>query len=417
MIIYVLLLAQAVDSAAVARREYQNAIADLRKGDTVAAELKLLHAARAYPVQPVYPIAHASIAAKRGDTAALITSLNTLARFGLSHDIDADDDFVNIRNAPALREVAARLRENRTPPNRSIRAFKIPDSTFFMEGFAHDAATGNWYVPSVRNGSIIVRLGNGTWKKFAGEQPCASMAAAVDLKARKLWVIRAPLPQNAKSSGCRRSSLDSYDLRNGHQLDSFPAPDVYPHAFGDIALSSTGDIYVSDTRSSAVYVLRSGSRELKLLSSDRFLRSPQGMAITTDGATMLVADYSHGLARVDTRTGATSQISAPPDASLVGIDGLVLSGRSLIAIQNGVVPARVLRLSLSPDWARVQRVDVLDRIVDGEPTLGKIVGENFYFVGNSQWAFYKDDGSRRPEPLPFQYIRKLRVTETPGTSH
>jgi hypothetical protein len=120
------------------------------------------------------------------------------------------------------------------------------------------------------------------------------------------------------------------------------------------------------------------------------------MAITADGATMFVADYSHGLARVDVTSGWVTPIRVPPGVTALGVDGLYLHRGALIGVQNGVSPARLVRFCLSADGARVTRADVLDRnpeIVD-EPTLGAIVGDSAFYVATSQWEKFDDAGRR-----------------------
>src|SRR6185436_1010849 len=107
--------------------------------------------------------------------------------------------------------------------------------------------------------------------------------------------------------------------------------------------------------------------------------SPQTPAPESDG-TVYVPDYSLGIARVDTRTGAVSWLSASPDIALSGIDGLYWIGRigriqnALIAVQNGTHPPRVVRLTLSPDGGSVTAATVLAASPDlGEPTHAVIV--------------------------------------------
>ena len=87
-----------------------------------------------------------------------------------------------------------------------------------------------------------------------------------------------------------------------------------------------------------------------------------------------------------------------PNSTTLGCDGIAWFEHSIIAVQNGVSPARVMRFDLDPSGTRIARADVIDRnlAVADEPTIGTIVGDEFVYVANSQWDKYAEDGSRKP---------------------
>jgi len=84
---------------------------------------------------------------------------------------------------------------------------------------------------------------------------------------------------------------------------------------------------------------------------------------------------------------------------LYGMDGLAFYRGSLIATQNGVNPARLVRLYLSRDAGRVERAEILEMNHEllAEPTLGVVVGDAFYYVATSQWANFGPEGALLPE--------------------
>ena len=154
-------------------------------------------------------------------------------------------------------------------------------------------------------------------------------------------------------------------------------------------------------------------------------RSLQGMAIVPDGRTMYVADYSHGILRVDLVTRTATALRPAPGVTLLGIDGLYLRDGTLIGVQNGVVPARVVRLCLDDAHALVQHIQVLDRNPDlaDEPTLAAIVGDSLYYVATSQWEKFDDAGRRvpatvlKPATVIGVPILQLSATSTAAISH
>jgi len=94
---------------------------------------------------------------------------------------------------------------------------------------------------------------------------------------------------------------------------------------------------------------------------------------------------------------------APADTTLLGCDGLVRVGNStLIAVQNGVRPARILRLALDPSNSVVTDVTVL---AAGHPAmldvaLGCLVDDKFVFIGDAGWNRHGPNASVPPGPRP-----------------
>ena len=67
---------------------------------------------------------------------------------------------------------------------------------------------------------------------------------------------------------------------------------------------------------------------------------------------------------------------------------------TLIGVQNGVMPNRLLKISLSDDGAAVTGASVL--VQNGEllhdPTHGVLVGRDLYFIANGGFGAFGDDG-------------------------
>jgi hypothetical protein len=97
---------------------------------------------------------------------------------------------------------------------------------------------------------------------------------------------------------------------------------------------------------------------------------------------------------VNALSGEVIRIADAPGSTSLGIDGVVWHDGSLIAVQNGVAPPRIVRYELDSAWTRFVRVELLDQNlpVADEPTIGTIVGDNFVYVANSQWEKYSEAG-------------------------
>jgi hypothetical protein len=196
-----------------------------------------------------------------------------------------------------------------------------------------------------------------------------------------------------------RAELVRVAIDDGRVLDRVPVgAEAAGAMLGDLVIAPDGGIYTSDTRGQVIWHLAPGAALARVVARHPLLRSPQGLVSAEDGRGLLVADYSHGLLRVDPASGGVTPLAVPPGITVLGIDGLMRHGRDLIAIQNGGVVPRVLRIRLDAAERRVTAIEVIDRNlgVADEPTLGVVMGEELFYVANSQWEKRTEDGS----PLP-----------------
>jgi hypothetical protein len=82
----------------------------------------------------------------------------------------------------------------------------------------------------------------------------------------------------------------------------------------------------------------------------------------------------------------------------LGCDGISWHEGAIVAVQNGVFPARIMRFELDSSLTKITSAAVLDQnpAVADEPTIGAIVGDEFFYVANSQWEKYNGAGELLP---------------------
>jgi hypothetical protein len=147
------------------------------------------------------------------------------------------------------------------------------------------------------------------------------------------------------------------------------------------------------------------------LENDGFV-SPQGLAFSGDERHLFMADYSSGLFEIDVRTKKVVHLPPLEGATLLGIDGLYFYNGTLIGVQNGVAPWRVVQMFLSDGFKRVERLKIIEanNPVFDEPTLGVLVKNSFYFVANSQWGLVDEKGQLGPaDKLADPIVLRVRL--------
>ncbi|MEP6507811.1 MAG: hypothetical protein ABJC63_06250, partial [Gemmatimonadales bacterium] len=325
-------------------------------------------------------------------------NLREFAEMGMTRRIDEDTTLASLHGNAQWDAVMARIAGNGATMGNAARAFAMPDSDMIAEDIVYDARGRRFFISSVRHGTILSATPSGAVTTFA--RPVAAgwgmMALAVDPTRSVLWATTEAVPQSigyTKSAG-GRSAVLSYDLNSGKLLQRYDLPSTENHGAGDIAIASNGDLIVSDGTTGSIYVIRQG-KSLDLLVKPGEFRSPQGPAVSPDGTHFYVADYTRGLARVDRTSGQVTWLAHPSNVALNGIDGLTLvDARTLIAIQNGVAPNRLLMITLDPTGSRVTgaKVAIQDADLLHDPTHGVFIGSDYYFIANGGYGAFGDDG-------------------------
>ena len=146
-----------------------------------------------------------------------------------------------------------------------------------------------------------------------------------------------------------------------------------------------------------------------VLGPRKLFRSPQGMAVSADGKSLLVVDYALGLTKFDLATAAFTPLKIPDGINVKGIDGLArLIDGSFLASQNGTKQPHILRLTLSPDWSELLQQDVIaaDDPAVSDPSLVLADDSGAYVVGVSQWSSF---GATQAPTKPLQPWRIIKL--------
>jgi sugar lactone lactonase YvrE len=172
-----------------------------------------------------------------------------------------------------------------------------------------------------------------------------------------------------------------------------------------MTIAPDGDAFVSDSAGGRVYRLRAGTSALTPLDDDGQFISPQTPAVSPDGQVLIIPDYVRGLARIDLRSGSdgVEWIAGKSPVATSGVDGLYFAdATTLIAVQNGTQPERVVRLHLDRGCREVVSFDIIEQASDwlGDPTHGVVAGDRFYFIAKSGWEHMNDDGSVKQGETP-----------------
>jgi sugar lactone lactonase YvrE len=340
--------------------------------------------------------------ARLGNSQAALAGLRNLAGTGLVYDIGGDEDFYSLRESVEYAAILQRFDANKKPVTHSSPAFALSERDLIPEDIACDSKRGRFFVSSVRKSKIITADG----KDFARSE-WSVLALRVDEKRRILWAATGWVPHCERCSDADkdRTALLAFDAGSGALKQRVESP--VKGLLGDMTISRRGDLYVSEGIHGAVLHLPAGSDKLERLDDPGEFPSPQTPALSADEKTLYVPDYVRGIAAIDLSSRAVKWLQPADDLALNGIDGLYVYRDSFLAVQNGTTPPRIMRFSLD---LRKQEVLEANTPELGEPTHGTIVGNEFYFIANTGWGEYDDQGKKKPGTVPVESsIRKLSL--------
>ena len=359
----------------------------------------------------IYNLGTAYVLNGRVDDA--LASLERLTKMGLGYRFDKDEDLASLNDNERYKQILAASAANLRPVNASTKVLELTDKTMIAESVAFDPGSKQFFVGSIHKRKIVSVDANGVEREFSSpvDGLYAVLGMKVDAKRGVLWVAGSAIPQMTgfTEADKGRAAIFTYDLRSRKLLQKFPTPQGEQHMLGDVWIDRSGNVYATDSVAPNIFRIDATKNETELfLSSDRFA-SLQGITEGSKPNEIYVADYAKGFFRIDLSTKTITQLKPDANVTLLGTDGLYFHNGKLIAFQNGINTNRVAAFTVEGDRVTATTVLEANHADFLEPTLGAIIGGDFYYVANSQWPFVNEKAELQTEKLRNPVILKLSL--------
>ncbi len=351
------------------------------------------------PYSPIFLYRLAEAYAMRDQKTKAYDLLIKVQKQGLAINPDKDKDFDPIRTTQAFTYIIEGLVANAKPFGEGKVAVTLGDTPELIESIAYDSKGKRFLVGSVRTGEILSVTKDGRSELYASPEKTPGLrsvfALAVDQQRGFLWVGTAGAPQYVKhkASELGQAALIKFDLAKGEVIEAYPVPvDGVPRNFGSISVANNGTVYATDAIANVVYQVQDG--KLRTLFAVPGSTSLRGLAVSPDQKYLYFVDYELGLRVADLSKSEVRDLVVEGQ-NLGGIDGIYYFEDHLLAVQNGSIPTRVIRIKLDAATGVAETVRPLEANKDAlvMPTFGALDDDQFYFIANSQRDLYNANGT------------------------
>jgi hypothetical protein len=356
-------------------------------------------------------------AALTGKPEESIDYLTRCIQIKADFDLSAEE-LKSLHNRDDFKKLKQLQTEFNTTILQSDTAFVIKNRTLHIESVAAGEASNIFYFGSIHKRSILRRDAKGNLTDFtasAQDGLTSVFGVKVDTKKKVLWACSSPMVEMENYDTTATSAVFKYDIKTNKLLAKYlPVSDKKTHVFGDLCLTTSGKVFVSDSENNIIFVVNEVSGKLEQFFSSEEFWNIQGITFSSDEKYLFISDYVKGPYRLDLISKELVPLKLPSQLSFKGIDGLIFYKNSLLAIQNATSPMRVTQYKLDASLSEITGYKIIDRAhpAFNEPTIGCVVGDKFYYVANSLWSGYTEDHRLKPvEQLQDVVILKMDLTK------
>lgn len=362
---------------------------------------------------PTFLLRMASVETRLGNNPQALAWMQRYINMGLSYDISADDDLKPLLSDPGWKALAEKMKAVSQPFLHGQKICTLPITDLMPEDLASDTTGRMLYVTSVLHHSLYrvtlpaaneaqCRLDEVPLPASAKRWP--TLAVSFDNTRNLLWMTSSAMPEFSSNPAGDdgKTALLAIDPHSGSVLHRYDLPPNAPGLLGDMTVTEQGTVFVTDSIGGGVYRVQGDPQGgLKTAHMEKIAGgffSPQTPALAVDGKRLFVPDYAIGIAIIDLNDhNKISYLAMPDGVAATGLDGLLRIGDTLIGVQNGTQPARIVRYRLNHEQTRVASAEVLAQGEGlGEPTHAIAVNGRIFVTGNVGWNRIDDHGNLKP---------------------
>ncbi|TPN86284.1 hypothetical protein [Aquimarina algicola] len=252
----------------------------------------------------------------------------------------------------------------------------------FPEGIAIDQKTKKVYLNSLKNKKIVNSAVDGSnpenFLKTGEHNYLAGFGMTI--KGDTLYALG-----NSLTARKNKSVLLLLQLSSGDLIDSYSLDNSDFHYWNDLAISSTNEIFITDSESNKIYNIQRPSKNINVYIDSTEIPNSNGITISDNDEYLYLAS-AKGICVVKT---ASKKLINKPNEEYSGIDGLKFYKGNLYGIVNGwrnQSKNGFYRFVLDRTESEIiERKKIIEFTEDfNTPTTFDVLNGYIYFVMNTQ---------------------------------
>ncbi len=289
--------------------------------------------------------------------------------------------------------------------------FKAP--TAYPEGIAFNPKTNEFYVSSMRHGTVGAVKADGTYREFAKDP---LLVSAVGMHAdpernRLLVCVSDPGVSMVTSPKTQKkiARLLAFDLTSGKRLHAVELDKLAEgqHFCNDMTIDTAGNVYVTDSFTPVIYRVDPSYKAKVFLKSDTFKGEGFNLngIVHHSGDYLLVAKYNDGtIWKIDEKDPKKME-QVVIGEKLPNADGMLLTGDGeLVVVQNGDVN-RVVRLKSTDGFKTAKVEKVVQTSKDFPTTVVAGVGGKLYVMMSRLGELFADPSKAKSDSFTLMELK------------
>ncbi len=369
-------------------------------------------------ITPNYALRMASVETHLGNRNSALQWMERFAAMGLTYDLASDEDLKPLLADDGWKRIGDQMERGAAPIMHAELACSLPIPDLMPEDLTFDRHSGTFIVSSIQHHSLyrvsLPEKGNSskepktdctvqelTLEAAAKRWPV--LAVSFDPSRNLVWMTASAMPgfSGFQKQDEGKTALLAVDPQDGKVIRRFDLESKEPAVLGDMLVAPDGSVYVTDSLGGGVYRVRGSvagasldKAKLEKIAYGFF--SPQTPALSSDGKRLFVAEYPFGIAVIYLAdVGDFTFLPHPENIATTGLDGMILVGDSIIGIENGTEPERIMRYQLNHAQTAIESAEVIEQSTPrlGDPTHAVAVDGWVYVTANVGWNKIDDHGN------------------------
>lgn len=276
--------------------------------------------------------------------------------------------------------------------------FHLSDKALIPEGTAYYPEKDMLFIGSIHRQKVIGLMKNGNESTVIAQDQFGKfspLGMTYDSHSKKLWVCAAMAPiVHRDPVEVWETGVMSFDPKTGERIRRYQSiKSPTPILLNDLTVTREGKVFITESIGNRIYTIDPKTDSLQLFHEFTRYSFPNGITHWSDN---LFVATDQGIVRLNIGSRESSLLKTSKDVDATVIDGLEINNDHFIGHQS----SKVTRFYFEEQITTLYKAEPLDSgAAFDSSTTGEVIGEEYWFIVNSQIRSGIDQRSKSVKPL------------------